>query len=126
MTAYIRTLQSQEGDTIYPRTLISAVQDGNGKTAQQIIGDKQDKILTFTNSSASSWSANDTYPDYAFRCSIALTGVTANDYANIIFGMTEATSGDYAPLCETYAGGVYIWSKKNTAITIPVITVLKG
>ena len=52
--------------------------------------------------------------------------MTINDYANIIFGMAEATSGDYAPLCETYAGGVYIWSKKNTAITIPVITVLKG
>lgn len=126
MTSYIQTLQSQSGDTVYPRTLFSAVQDGSGNTAETILAAKQDKILTFTNKTVSSWVSDTTYSDYSYRCAITLSGVTASDYANVIFNMTEATSGDYAPLCETYAGGVYIWSKSNSTITIPVITVLKG
>lgn len=75
----------------------------------------------FTNVSASSWVSSATYADYAYQCSIVLTGVTSSDYCSIIFDVTEATSGNYAPVCTTYDGGVIIYSKVDTAITIPAI-----
>ena len=82
--------------------------------------------MVVSNVTASSWVSDTTYADYGYKCTIALTGVTANDVAEVVFGVAEATSGDYAPICETYAGGVYLYSKVNTAITVPTITVMKG
>lgn len=82
-------------------------------------------VVKFTSQSCSSWASDATYTDYGYKGTIALTGVTASDVAQVIFGMTEATSGDYAPICETYAGGVYIYSKVNTTITIPTILITK-
>ena len=45
--------------------------------------------------------------------------------AEVIYSVTDAESGNYASVCETYDGGVYIYSKVNTAITIPTILVVK-
>ena len=93
-------------------------------TATQFTG--KGASVKFTSKSASSWSADSTYTGYGYRCAIALTGVVASDVAEVIFGMTEASSGNYAPICDTYAGGVYIYSKVNTSITIPTIIVHKA
>lgn len=79
-----------------------------------------------SNKSASSWSADSTYTGFGYRCAIAITGVTANDVAEVVFGVAEATSGNYAPVCESYAGGVYIYSTVNTSITVPTIIIHKG
>lgn len=81
--------------------------------------------LAFTNKTASSWVSDSTYSDYPYRCDIACSGVTANDYAEVIFDIAQATSGEYAPLCETNADIVSIWSATNTSITIPTIIITK-
>ena len=80
----------------------------------------------YTNKSASSWSADSTYTGFGYRCAIAITGVTVNDVAEVVFAQAEAQSGNYASVCETYAGGVYIYSSVNTSITIPTILIHKG
>ena len=80
----------------------------------------------YTNKSASSWVADNTYSDFPYRCAIAITGVTASDVAEVVFAQSEASSGNYASVCETYAGGVYIYSSVNTSITIPTILIHKG
>lgn len=79
-----------------------------------------------TNISVSVWSSDNTYSDYSYRASVAITGVTASDVAEVVFSLEQATSGDYAPVCATYAGGVYVYSKQNDSITIPTILVFKG
>jgi len=86
--------------------------------------DGKRKIIS--NTSVSSWSSDNTYSDYPYRASIAITGVTASDTAEVIFGVAQATSGDYAPVCETYAGGIYVYSAVNDSITIPTIIIFKG
>lgn len=86
--------------------------------------DDSTKIILDTT--VSSWSSDNTYSDYGYRASIPITGVTASDVAWVTFDVAEATSGDYAPVCQTYAGGVYIYSKVNTSTTVPTITVFKG
>ena len=85
------------------------------------IAGKQDKNLKFENVSASSWASDTEFTDYPYKCTIALSGVDSNDYAEVVFGVTEATSGNYAPICRTYNGGVYIWGKENTVIAVNVI-----
>ena len=80
----------------------------------------------YSNIAASTWASDSTYTDFGYRCAIAITGVTANDVAEVVFAQAEASSGNYASVCETYAGGVYIYSSVNTAITIPTILIHKG
>lgn len=79
---------------------------------------KQDKKINFSNVSVSSWYSDSTYSDYAYRGVIPLNNVTADMTAQVVFAPAQATSGNYAPVCQTYNGGVYIYSKVNTAITL--------
>lgn len=83
-------------------------------------------VEAFENVSASVWTADTTYDDYPYRCALALTGVTASDIPEVVFGVQEATSGDYAPVAECYDGGVYIWSSVNTAITVPTVIIKRN
>lgn len=82
------------------------------------------KFLFFTNVSASSWVVDNTYQDYGYKCELTCNGVTSSDYAQVIFGPTQATNGNYANLCLTGTDSVTIYSKVNTAITIPTIFII--
>lgn len=71
--------------------------------------------------SASAWTQDGVSDDFPYRCAIAITGVTSADYAEVVFSIEDSMSGEYAPICETYNGGIYIYSEKNKTITIPTI-----
>lgn len=86
---------------------------------------KQDASLKFTDIVAAVWVEDPTYGNYPYRCDIACEGVNADMYAEVVFGMEQATSGDYAPVCETKTNIVSIWSKKDANITIPNIIITK-
>lgn len=89
---------------------------------------RQKANLYFTNVEVASnrFASDSTYPGYSYKGSVALTNVIASFYADVVFAPSEALSGNYAPICEAYNGGVYIWSKVDTAITIPTIVVMQG
>lgn len=89
------------------------------------VGNKQDKVLKFTNKSASTWVGDSTYSSFPYRCDISCSGVTADMYAEVVFNIDESTSGNYAPVCETKANIVSIWSSENESITIPTIIITK-
>ena len=89
------------------------------------IGNKQDKNIYFNGKVASDWVIDTTYADYPYRCDVACSGVTAEMYAEVVFGIAEATSGNYAQVCETLSGVVRIYSKINTSITIPTLMISK-
>jgi hypothetical protein len=86
-------------------------------------------ILKLTNISIASnkWTEDTTYIGYgySYRASISVEGVTSEMVSEVTFGCNEALSGNYAPVCETYDGGIYIYSKVNTAINIPSVLVVK-
>lgn len=81
-------------------------------------------IQTILNTAVSTWASDSTYPDYPYRAAIPISGVTANDVAEVMFDVDQATSGDYAPVTVTYSGGVYIYSAVNDPITIPTIVIM--
>ena len=87
----------------------------------------QKKRLTFTNTSVatSAWVADETYTDYPYRAAIPLTGVTAASFAEVVLSPADAVSGAYAPVCETYAGGIYLYANAapGAAVTIPAIVI---
>ena len=60
---------------------------------------------------------------YDYKVHKALTGVTANHEANVVFGAIEADSGNYASIAITEAGYVNIYAKAvpSGTITIPTI-----
>lgn len=86
---------------------------------------KQDKNTYLTNVSANNWGSDSTYTGYGYRCQIIIAGVTTDMLAEVIFAPEDSLSGNYAPVCQTYNGGVYIYGKVNTTITIPTIVIMK-
>lgn len=76
---------------------------------------------------ASAWSADATYTDYPFRATIPITGCSVNHLPEVTFALSDATSGNLAPIAETYDGGVYIYAAEgpSEAMTIPTIKLTK-
>lgn len=83
------------------------------------------KKLMFTNTTvaAASFLADATYTDYPYRAEVALTGVISGMVPEVIFGLDDAISGVFAPVAETYNGGIYLYANgvPSAAITIPTI-----
>lgn len=87
------------------------------------------KYLVFNDTAVvtSAWKSDATYTDYPYKAAVALSGVTAAMFAEVVLSPADATSGNFAPVCDTYAGGVYIYAKAvpDATVTIPTILVLR-
>lgn len=92
--------------------------------------------IVLTNTSVSTWTAlptastDDPNTDYdmyqqgyTYYASIPCNGISANTIAEVTFSEANAKSGNYASTCRTYADEIRVYSKVNTAITIPSIIV---
>lgn len=114
-------------------TDLEEIRDGASKGATALqhqdishLATKEESVsLKFTDVIASSWVSDSTYTDYPYRCDLACTGVTANDYADVAFSVEQVESGDYAPICETNNNVVSIWSAVNTIIIVPTIIIVR-
>ena len=83
--------------------------------------------LTFTGKTVatSAWASDAAYADYPYRAAVACAGVTAEAFADVVLSPADAAGGNFAPVCATYAGGVYLYAKAvpDAALTIPTIVV---
>ena len=110
---------------------LNAPTDGDEAASKNYVDTSAEKKkLSATNVSvaASAFTSNSTYADYPYRASIALSGVTTGMIPEVVFALAEAVSGNFAPVAQTYNGGVYIWAaaKPSASITIPTIICWKG
>ena len=80
--------------------------------------------ITYT-AGVSPFIANVTHPEYPFRAIVPLAGVTSSMIPQVIFALSEAITGAYCPISETYDGGIYLYATNapTAPITIPVIIV---
>lgn len=128
-TAANKAVFTGEGGALKAGTLPIAAGGTGAVTADAARGNlgAQKKRLTFvnTNVAASAWAADETYTDYPYRAAIPLTGVTAASFAEVVLSPTDAVSGAYAPVCETYAGGIYLYANAvpSADMTIPAIVI---
>lgn len=84
------------------------------------IQDKQEDIISVKDVSVSNWKLDPdgTYGEYKYKATIPIPGCTADMIPQVIFAYGEATSGSYLQICESTTDGIYIWSKRNVAITV--------
>lgn len=77
------------------------------------------------DTSVSTWAPSTKYVDFAFEAQINIADLSEADFVNVVFGVNDANSGNYAAAIEQYAGYILVFSKVNTVITIPTIVVTK-
>lgn len=92
-------------------------------TAQKLAADAVKLTFTNTTVEAASFTADETYGDFPYRAAVPLTGAAEAMTPEVVFGVTDAMSGAFAPVAESYAGGVYIYAAElpSAAVTIPTI-----
>ncbi len=86
------------------------------------------KIFSAVSVAASAWVSDGTYAAYPYAASIACPGVTASHVPEVVFGATEAASGNFAPVALSGSGTVKIYAatKPTAAITVQSITCIKA
>ena len=86
------------------------------------------KIFSGVSVAASAWVSDSTYAAYPYAASIACPGVTASHVPEVVFGVTEAASGNFAPVALSGSGTVKIYAatKPTAAITVQSITCIKA
>lgn len=86
------------------------------------------KIFSAVSVAASAWVSDSTYAAYPYAASIACSGVTASHVPEVVFGATEAASGNFAPVALSGSGTVKIYAatKPTAAITVQSITCIKA
>ena len=114
-----------DGEKVYFASHAKATYMSDGINVEMAMKGKQDVILKFTDVAASNWVVDNTYPEWPYRCDIPLTSVTSDDYAEIVLEADQASSGDYAPVCETRDGVVSLWGAVTDSIIIPTILITK-
>lgn len=92
-------------------------------TAQKLAADAVKLTFTNTTVEAASFAADETYGDFPYRAAVPLTGAAEAMTPEVVFGAADAMSGTFAPVAESYAGGVYIYAAEipSAAVTIPTI-----
>lgn len=119
-------VQAEAGTDYVAPDGTKVLSDNNYTTAEKNkLASVNASIVTASSVSVTTWEPDSTYTDYPYRASVAVTGMTAGHYPEVVYSVADASSGNYAPVCESYNGGVYIWSKVNTGMTLDSILGLK-
>ena len=88
------------------------------------------KKLQFSNVSVSkgSFVSDTTFQDFPYRASVALSGVIESMIPEVVLSVDDAISGNFAPVAESFNGGVYLYasSPPDSDITIPTIILWRG
>lgn len=88
------------------------------------------KKLQFSNVSVSKgdFVSDTTYQDFPYRAGVSLSGVIESMIPEVVLSVDDALSGNYAPVAESYNGGVYLYagSPPDADITIPTIIMWRG
>lgn len=83
------------------------------------------EVTIVENTVASTWVADTTYPYFIYKSEITISGLLATDIVDVVFAHEQATSNNYSPICLVGANLLTIYSKVNTTITIPLITITR-
>lgn len=88
------------------------------------------KKLLFTGVSVptSAFVSDSTYEDYGYRAAVALSGVTSSMIPEVVFSLADTSGGNFAPVAETYNGGIYLYAADvpESQINIPTIICWRG
>lgn len=102
----------------------------HGHTAEDVGALPSNNVLIFNNVTVNKSSIpldiNETYPDYPYIVPIPCPGVTADYYPEVVFDMSEATSGNYSPIAVSDVDKVRVYSKVSDTVTIASVKCVKA
>ena len=107
------------------KTKLNITTLSGSNTGDQDLSGLQTKNQYISNTSVSSWVSDTTYTNYLYKANITITGLTSSMLCEVIFSHLDSISGNYSPICVSSADTLTIYSKVNTAITIPTILIQK-
>ena len=88
------------------------------------------KKLQFNNvaMASSAFASDSTYEDFGYKGTLALTDVISSMVPDVILSVKDAASGNFAPIAETYNGGMYLYASDvpEEDLTIPTIVCWRG
>ena len=61
--------------------------------------------------SAPTWVESTTYPEYPYQADLPILGISVNDIPTVNFALSDAISGNYAPVAESFEGFIRIYAK---------------
>ena len=93
---------------------------GNGNCSSIVVND----IAVAT----SAWTSSTAYTEYPYEASVTVTGCTSNHVPEVIFSVTDAVSGTFAPICVSGTNTVTIYATEapTSTMTIPTIECRKS
>lgn len=95
----------------------------------KVVSTHDDHYISIVQVATSAFTSDSTYASlgYNVKGTIEMLDITENDVVNVTFDMAQAVSGNFAPVSNTYNGGVYIYAKKMPTSTITVaLEIIKG
>lgn len=70
------------------------------------------------------WSKDATYTNYPYRANVALSGVDATMFPDVVIDETDKGKYEFAGSCDSYDGGVYLYASSIPEDTITLRTVV--
>ena len=61
---------------------------------------------------SSAFASDSTYEDFPYRASKTLAPVTSSMIPEVVFGLEDTMNGIFAPVVETYNGGIYVYASE--------------
>lgn len=95
----------------------------------KVVSTHDDHYISIVQVATSAFTSDSTYASlgYNVKGTIGMLDITENDVVDVTFDMAQAVSGNFAPVSNTYNGGVYIYAKEMPTSTITVaLEIIKG
>lgn len=107
---------------------IEALNSGKATASHIHSGYAQIKVFSSVAVASAAWSSDATYAAFPYSATITASGVTSDMVPEVNFGLTEAASGNFAPVALSGSGTIKIYAAvaPSAAITIPSITCVKA
>lgn len=137
-TAWFNEIKGQLDDDAAAnlQNQITALQSSVNAIETSIASDKYDKPLRFTDISvpAIRFTADTTYSDYPYAGAVILASaeIDTTMIPDVVFGLSDAVSGNFAPIAESYVNGqvrgvrIFAKTKPTAAVTIKTLTLWRA
>lgn len=108
---------------LLPGAVNSDILQNGAVTSDKLAAETKPMSFAQKTVDVSEWREDSTYEDFLYKAAVACEGVTAKHFPTIVFYPADATSGNFAPVAESFANGIYIYAKSKPAetLTIPQI-----
>lgn len=122
-------IQNDDG-TVSFEDVTEYLQTGDSFGAQEM-NDLVGRVLTFQNVSLAvgDWVESGRSDGWNYYADVVCDGVTTDYVPSVMFSLTDATSGNFAPYCSTQTNGyvrIFASETPSSTVTIPTIQCIKS